>query len=73
MERLNSVSINQNPSIWIKEDQPVLKIAALNCHSLIDKIIDIQADDYLKKSSIICLSETWLRSDNGSEILQIGN
>ena len=41
-----------------------LKIAALNCHFLADKIIDVKADFILLKCDIICLSETWLKNED---------
>ena len=48
-----------------------LKIAVLNCHSLEDKLIDIKKDKYLNFSDIICLSETWLKTDEEKEELKI--
>ena len=63
LQRLNSISKNSNPSNWEKDSKSRLKISYLNCQSLLDKIIDIKEDIYLLKSDILCLSETWLRSD----------
>ena len=71
LERLNSVSINRNPPLWEQELDWSLKIGVLNCHSLADKILDLQNDPMMKFGDIICLSETWLRSDSYSENLRL--
>ena len=48
-----------------------LKIGVLNCHSLADKILDLQNDPMMKFGDIICLSETWLKSDANSDNLRL--
>ena len=63
LERLNRISINNNPPVWEQPFEWSLKIAALNCQSLRDKLIDLQNDPILAFSDIICLSETWLKDD----------
>ena len=63
LDRLNLISKNSNPSQWEENSINRFKIAFLNCHSLYAKIVDIREDTYLLKSNILCLSETWLRSD----------
>ena len=71
LERLNRISRNNNPSDWEKDNELKLKVSFLNCHSLAAKIQDIKADNFLQKSDVICLSETWLKSDNVSAYLEI--
>ena len=64
LERLDRISQNKNPSEWEKDDEMKLRVSFLNCHSLLDKIMDIKEDSFLQKSDLICLSETWLKSDD---------
>ena len=64
LKRLNSISRNNNPSKWEKEDKKSLKISSLNCRSLNKHYEDIARDDILMKSDIICLNETWVESDD---------
>ena len=71
LERLNCVSINRNPPLWLQVIGNSLKISVLNCHSLADKIIDIQDDPMMKFSDIICLSETWLKLDSFNKNLML--
>jgi len=71
LERLNSISKNENPSNWEKDSRNKLKISFLNCQSLLYKIADIKEDIYLLKSNVLCLSETWLRSDNVKDEMKI--
>ena len=73
LERLNRVSRNTNPSEWEQDSEVKLKVSFLNCHSLSDKIQDIKADRFLHKSDIICLSETWLKSDNVDKSMELSN
>ena len=48
-----------------------LKVFSLNCQSLQGKISHIREDKIVMRSDIICLSETWLLSDENHENLQI--
>ena len=73
LERLETISLNKNPSQWDKEDGQVMQISSLNCRSLRKHIEDISSDAFLLKSDIICLQETWLQEDAISEDLQIPN
>ena len=63
LERLNCVSINNNPPVWEQGIQWSLKIVALNCQSLRHKINDLQADPIVLFGDILCFSETWLKND----------
>ena len=73
LERLERISKNKNPTIWEKANDEVMKMSFLNCHSLLDKFEDIKSDSMLLKSDIICLSETWLKTDQFQEDLNLRN
>ena len=64
LERLEAVSLNRNPPEWEQEHSWSLKIATLNCHSLMDKIDDLRVDHTMLSSDMICLTETWMASDS---------
>ena len=63
LERLSNRSKNKNPSSWEKQDCGILKLSILNCHSLEDKIAHLKVDKMLLLSDVICLTETWIRSN----------
>ena len=68
---LQIISLNRNPSRWEKEDNESFKVFSLNCQSLQTKIQHIRDDLMVTKSDAICLSETWLFTNDSSENLQI--
>ena len=69
LERLTNISINKNQPLWEKINKNNIKIATLNCHSLLDKIHHIKADTSIWFADIVCLSETWLMTDVPHEAL----
>ena len=69
LERLERVSINNNPTKW--EKQEGVNIFSLNCQSLIPKIKHIREDPVVRQSDVICLGETWLHSDWRDDNLEI--
>ena len=71
LERLNHISMNNNPSPWDKIDENHLKIISLTCQSLRGKIDHFRDDKIVTTSDIICLSESWLLSDENVENIQI--
>ena len=71
LERLQEVSINKKPPSWEQSHDWSLKILSLNCHSLADKIEDLRHDKTILMGDIICLTETWLRSDSLVDGLEI--
>ena len=71
LKRLNKVSVNRNPPSWENQLHGGLRIAALNCHSLENKLTDIAVDHIILFSDIICLSETWIESDIPQEHLEM--
>ena len=64
LKRLEKRSVNKNPPMWEDRTLESVKVFILNCHSLADKFFDLEKDEMLYFSDVICLSETWLRSDN---------
>ena len=73
LEKLINKSMNKNPSSWEENHDKSCKIFSLNCQSLTNKIMHLRDDLLLAKSDVICLSETWLLSDEVSEKLQIND
>ena len=71
LRRLNSISLNNNPPLWEQNDENIIKVFSLNCQSLIGKITHIQEDKMVTKGHIICLSETWLLSNENSKNIEI--
>ena len=69
LERMTNISVNNNPPVWEKTDVWSLKIALLNCHSILDKIEHIKVDKILWFADVVCLSETWLKDDSLDERL----
>lgn len=64
LKRLQKVSVNMNPPSWELLHDWSLKVVSLNCHSLADKVEDLRHDKIMLMSDIICLTETWLKSDS---------
>ena len=71
LDRLNNISKNNNPPLWEQTHENLLKVFSLNCQSLQGKMNHIQEDKILTRSDVICLSETWLLSDEFDENIQI--
>ena len=69
VERMNRVSINENPDEWSRKDDNALKIVSLNCAGLNAHYQDIKTDDRLQKADIIHLTETSLTEDNDTKEL----
>ena len=63
--------MNNNPNKWEKNINSCLKISSLNCQSLKPKIKHLKDDPILNLSDVICLSETWLCSDEKDMSLEI--
>ena len=67
LERMNKISINNNPDPWSKATDNTLKIASLNCAGLRAHFNDIKTDDKLQKADIIHLVETSLTKEENIE------
>ena len=63
--RMDKVSVNKNPSLWMDPATLGLKVCSLNTLSLRKHIEDVKSDPVLKKSDVLCLQETWL--EDGEE------
>ena len=71
LERLNSISLNNNPSEWCKTNDGKLRLSSLNCRSLKKHFDDISSDNILLNSDLIALQETWLEVGENLEHLNI--
>ena len=71
LEKLTNRSVNKNPNKWEDKTIDSVKVFVLNCHSLADKFLDMKIDEVLGFSDIICLSETWLQSENCQEVYDL--
>ena len=60
VKRMEHVSLNVNPSPWFCKDEQGIKIASLNCRSLIKHFLDVKSDPMMMQANVICLTETWL-------------
>ena len=67
LERMNSVSINANPSIWNRSGTDAIKIMFMNCAGMIPHYEDIKADYRLKRADMINLIETSLLDEHKEE------
>ena len=52
------VSLNTNPTPWLKDQRNGVKIATLNCAGLAPHFLDIECDEHLMKADVIHLIET---------------
>ena len=71
LERLERISMNNNPTKWEQFNTRGVKIFSLNCQSLKPKIKHIRDDPVVQQSDVVCLSETWLYSEHRDEALEI--
>ena len=71
LERLNKISMNNNPTSWETKSLNVLKIFAFNCQSLKPKLSHIRSDPIANQGDALCLSESWLMSDIVEKELEI--
>ena len=62
-EMIKERAINRKLTKWDLNETQTLKISTLNIRSLKKHFIDLREDDFLQKSDIICVNETWLVSD----------
>ena len=73
LERMNSLSINENPNHWwkSKENDDVLKVVSLNCAGLRSHFADIITDHTLLQADVIHLIETSLQPEDDEKDLNI--
>ena len=60
LNRLEKISVNRNPSIWMRKNPAVIKIASFNCAGLKAHFEDIIVDKKLLIADILLLQETSL-------------
>ena len=82
LHRLKGVSLNENPTPWLKIDKKSIKIVSLNCAGLKPHFVDILADENLLQGDVIHLIETSIDAADendfflpgyNSHFLSIGN
>ena len=71
LKRLETISINKNPTRWEQLSEDELRVGSLNCRSLKKHHADIITDKDLLLCDIICLEETWLETGDQTEDLDI--
>ena len=67
IERLQSVSLNMNPTYWEENDNSKIKICFLNCRSIKNKFENVTADKCLLMGTVLFLMETWLEPEDDGE------
>ena len=72
LQRLKTISINENPTPWHRRNEKMIKVVSLNCAGLSTHFIDIQADKKLMEADIIHLVETSLEANEGESLILPG-
>ena len=73
IDRLEDISINNNPTAWFQNDEDYINISALNVYKLDRHFEDLKSDVSLMKSSLICCVETWLEPKREDEMEEQNN
>ena len=71
-QRLRARAINIQVTDWNKERPNIVKISSLNARSLQQHFMDLQKDEFIMQSDIICVQETWLEADPNEQMTQFG-
>ena len=58
--RMESVSVNENPTPWNNLALKGTRVSSLNVRSLRKHMEDVRGDFFLLRSDVICLQEIWL-------------
>ena len=61
--RLSERAINKKRTEWDQERDDSVRITSLNARSLKQHCEDMKKDDFIMKSDIVCLQETWIEKD----------
>ena len=69
-QRLRARAINIQTTEWDKKRPNFVRISSLNARSLQQHYKDLQKDEFIMKSDIICIQETWLEADPKEQISQ---
>ena len=70
-QRLRARAINKRETVWDQDRQHVVKISSLNARSLQKHYQDMQKDELIMKSDVICIQETWLESEPKTPITNL--
>ena len=71
LKRLKSISFNENPSPWFKNDEKSVKICMLNCAGLRPHIRDIRCDPSLEKADVMSFVEISIEKNSATDDVQI--
>jgi exonuclease III len=69
-QKLRARAINIQCTEWDQERDNCIKISSINARSLQQHFRDMQKDEFMMKSDILCVQETWLESDPKESITQ---
>jgi hypothetical protein len=69
-QRLRARAINIQHTEWDQERDNFIKISSLNARSLQQHYKDLQKDEFIMKSDIICVQETWFEAEPKEPITQ---
>jgi exonuclease III len=67
-QRLRACAINIQTTEWDKKRPNFVRISSLNARSLQQHYKDLQKDEFIMKSDIICIQETWLEAEPKEKI-----
>ena len=67
LRRLEDISLNRNPRIWMNDKQEALRICSMNCAGLRAHFEDIKADERLLRADILLFQETSLSIDDNHD------
>ena len=62
-KRLRARAINHQKTEWDAEKDGVVRVCTINARSLRQHYQDLNKDEFILKSDIICVQETWLEQD----------
>ena len=69
LAKMNRLSVNEKPSRWLDIRSSQIRISVLNCGSLRPQHEHIKRDTALTISDAICLTETWLWTNEATSAL----
>ena len=69
-QRLRARAINIQVTDWDKKRPNFVRISSLNARSLNQHFMDLQKDEFIMQSDIICVQETWLEADPEEQMTQ---
>ena len=72
LHRMKLVSLNTNPTPWLKDQRNGVKIATLNCAGLAPHFLDIECDEHLMKADVIHLIETSVEEQDEPHFSLVG-